>query len=66
MSIKRNEGESFEDFKLRRAEDNALTKALLKPKLFWDTFNLGTYTNPEKRAYKAQHTKFGRKQNKGN
>lgn len=48
MSIKRNEGESFADFKERRISDNEQTRLALKPKLFWNSYYDGTYTNGER------------------
>lgn len=62
MSIARNENESFEDFKARREIDNYETKRALKPKMFWDSYIKGTYTNPEKQEHKLYNTKHGRKQ----
>lgn len=61
MSIKRNEGESFADFKERRIIDNENTRISLKPKLFWDSYYQGTYVNPNKQSRK-NNTKHGRKQ----
>lgn len=66
MSIKRNEGESFADFKERRITDNEATRFALKPKMFWDSYYQGTYVNKEKQEWKLYHTKHGRKQLKGN
>lgn len=54
MSIKRNENEDFAAFKARRAEDNEATKEALKPKLFWDSYYLGTYKNKDRAAIKAE------------
>lgn len=62
MSIARNEGESFADFKERRIIDNENNRIALKPKLFWDSYYQGTYTNPEKQREKLHNTKHGRKQ----
>lgn len=62
MSIKRNEGESFSDFKERRIIDNENTRIALKPKMFWDSYYKGTYTNPTKQYDKQHNTKHGRKQ----
>ncbi len=74
MSIKRKENESLEDFKLRRSNDNCKTKHALKPVLFWDSYNNGTYENEDLREYKQykkafssnrQFKKFMKQQAKG-
>lgn len=50
--MQRNEGESFEAYKARRAEGNSAVKALKRGVLFHDSAIYGTYTNPEKQAIK--------------
>lgn len=57
-AIPRNEGEDFQEYKLRRAEDHATTKQARKPKLFHDSYLDGTYTNMERNAYKAEKESF--------
>lgn len=57
-SIARNENESFEDYKARRAADDAATKKALKPKMFHDSYYDGIYINDEKNAYKAHKASF--------
>lgn len=49
----RNEGESFEAYKARRKEMKAVEKAVRQGTLFHDSYNIGTYYNPEKRAEQA-------------
>lgn len=49
-AIPRNEGESQEDYKVRRAADHEATKKALKGKLVWDSYYLGTYENKKKQA----------------
>lgn len=53
MSIARNIGESFADFKERRISDNFKTELALKPKLFHNSFYDGIYINPKRNAKKA-------------
>lgn len=55
MSIARNENESFEDYKQRRAESNRAVKALKRGVLFHDSAIYGTYVDVEKQAAKAAH-----------
>lgn len=47
----RKKNEVFDDFKKRRKEENNKLKIQLKGKLFWDSFNWGTYI--KKRDFKA-------------
>jgi hypothetical protein len=66
--MQRNENESFEDYKIRRAAANEAVKALKRGVLFHDSYVYGTYTNPKKRAGKEARkiSKAIRKHNKGN
>ncbi len=52
--MQRNQGESFADYKARRAAANKATKELLKGTLFHDSNVYGTYEDKEKQARKAQ------------
>lgn len=52
--MQRNENESFADYKARRAAANKAVKALKYGTLFHNSYTDGTYTNPEKRALKAE------------
>lgn len=52
--MQRNENESFEDYKIRRAAANKVVKALKRGVVFHDSMYEGTYRNPEKRAMKAE------------
>ncbi len=47
--MQRREGESFEDYKKRRAEDNAQTKRdkMAIGRKFWNSSKLGTYRKPK-------------------
>ena len=56
-AIPRNEGEAFEDYKIRREADHQATKKALKGKLFHDSYYEGTYYNP---------VRVDKKANKGN
>lgn len=40
---KRLDGESFEDFKQRRALENRLTRRILRGRVVWDPRKQGTY-----------------------
>jgi hypothetical protein len=53
-TLARGDGESFEDYKIRRAAANKVVKALKRGAVFHDSRYEGTYTNPEKRALKAR------------
>lgn len=54
-AIPRNEGESFEDYKIRREADHQATyNSLYYGKTFWDSYYDGTYYNPERKAKKAR------------
>lgn len=59
--MKRNENETFDDYKVRRAAANAATRQALKPKMFWNPKEVtarnekgdpisikGTYVKPQK------------------
>lgn len=50
--MQRNENESFEDYKARRAESNRAVKALKRGVVFHDSAIYGTYVNAEKQAAK--------------
>lgn len=52
--MQRNENESFENYKIRRAAANKAVKALKRGVLFHDSMSQGTYINWEKRELKAQ------------
>ena len=54
MSVTRNENESFEAYRQRRAASNKAVKALKRGMLFHDSGYYGTYVNKEKRAKKAE------------
>ena len=41
--MQRNEGESFEDYKIRRKKDNEETKFKLKGELIWESKKDGTF-----------------------
>jgi hypothetical protein len=53
-TLARGDGESFEAYKERRTAANKAVKALKRGVMFHDSRYEGTYTNPEKRALKAQ------------
>jgi len=48
--MKRNEGESFEDYQARRKEDNIRTKQLLKGTWFWKSKNTYNRTQGNNRG----------------
>lgn len=50
--MQRNENESFEDYKARRAEANSAVKALKRGVVFHESAIYGTYVNAEKQAAK--------------
>lgn len=52
--MQRNENESFEDYKIRRAASNKAVKALKRGVVFHDSSYKGTYVNKKKRELKAQ------------
>lgn len=50
-AIPRNEGESQEDYKVRREADHQATyNALYYGKTFWDSYVQGTYVRSEKKV----------------
>lgn len=67
-AIPRNEGESFEDYRLRRAADHQATyNAAYHGVTRHDSYLYGTYRNPQRAAIKAERKarKDKRKQMKG-
>jgi superoxide dismutase len=58
-AIPRNENESFEDYKVRRAADNEATKRAMKGKLVHNSYYDGIYINEEKNTRKALKQSFG-------
>lgn len=57
-SVERNEGEDFQVYKHRRQDVADATKASLKPTLFWDSFEQGTYVNEDLKEYKDTKKSF--------
>jgi len=41
--MKRHKGETLEQYKERRSQEQTETRAKLRPKMFWDSAKLGTY-----------------------
>jgi hypothetical protein len=63
--VQRNENESFEDYKVRRAAANKAVKALKRGVPFHNSAEQGTYINWDKRELKAQRA-AKQAQRKGN
>lgn len=57
-SIERNEEEDFQVYKHRRQDIADTTKNALKPTLFWDSFEQGTYVNQDLKEYKSVKKSF--------
>lgn len=57
-SVERNAGEDFQEYKLRRQDVADATKNALKPSLFWDSFEQGTYVNQDLKEYKSVKKNF--------
>ncbi|MCB1711299.1 MAG: hypothetical protein KDH96_02100 [Candidatus Riesia sp.] len=52
--MQRLKGESYEDYKKRRKAHNNELKAKLKPRLWWNSFKLGTYIRPKRKKEVAE------------
>ena len=46
-SKKRVDGESFEDFRKRREQENQKARIHLLGRVFWDSCFIGTYVRPD-------------------
>lgn len=52
--MQREPNESYEAYRTRRAAANKAAKIALQGALAWDSGYAGVYTNPEKKALKAE------------
>lgn len=57
--MQRKENESFEDYKIRRAENNAWSDAVDKGHVRHDSMMYGTYVNTQKADKKAKQKALG-------